>query len=349
VISKMPKPNMPKVHLEKIGELQETLDSCLDAVNWKSIVKPGSKVVIKVNGTHFTCLPGLTTTPELVLRFGQRLRDRAEEVIMGDSNLQRVDADFALKGCLIKPAIDKAGVKFMNFSTDKMVKVDVKGEVLREMEMPKCYTEADVFGSMPVFKTHKLTQVTLTLKNQFGCIPDDHRFVYHGKIHKVLADMDAFLKPKLVVMDGIVGLESDGPIAGIPKELGYLLTATNSVAADSVASRVMGFNPETIEHIAHASGRGLGPMAIKDIDYTGLPLEKAKNPFEPVSDDIISKLERRIAPSPRLSKLVYKSPLFSTMKWISWKIRSASGYKKVYEERVKKTGLWGEDYRGLFK
>ena len=111
----------------------------------------------------------------------------------------------------------------------------------------------------------------------------------------------------------------------------------------------LGHDPENIEHIAHASGRGLGPVKMKDIEYTGLSLEKAVNPFEPVSDDIISRLERRIAPSPRLSKLVYKSPLFSTMKWISWKIRGASGYKKEYEERVKKTGLWGDDYQGLFK
>jgi uncharacterized protein (DUF362 family) len=304
---------------------------------------------VKVNGTHFTCLPGLTTTPELVQHFGERLRDRAEEVIMGDGNLQRVDADFALEGCGIKSAIEKAGVTFLNFSSDKMVKVDLKGEALHEMEMPKCFVDCDVFASMPVFKTHKLTQVTLTLKNQFGCIPDDHRFQYHGAIYKVLSDLDGFLKPKLIVMDGLVGLESDGPIAGIPKKLGLLLTGTNSVASDSVASRVMGFQPANIQHIAHASKRGLGPIALDDIELSGLGISKAKNPFEPVSDDIISKLERKIAPSPKLSKLVYKSPLFSTMKWISWKIRSVSGYKKAYEDRVKKTGLWGEHYQGLFK
>jgi uncharacterized protein (DUF362 family) len=339
----------PIVHLEKITDLRETLDKALDAVNWKSIVKPGAKVVVKVNGTHFIYLPGLTVTPELVQYFAERLRDRAEEVIIGDSNLQRVYADFALKGCGIKKAVEAGGATCVNFSTDKMVKIDLKGEVLKEMEMPKCYTDCDVFASMPVFKTHKLTQVTLTLKNQFGCIPDDHRFVYHGVIHKVLADIDSFLKPKLIVMDGRIGLESDGPIAGIPKKLGLLLTATNSIAADSVASHVMGFDPTEIEHIAHASSRGLGPVNLDQIKLSGLSLDKAKNPFEPVSEDIISKLERRIAPSPKLSKLVYKSPLFTTMKWISWKIRAASGYKKIYEEKVKATGLWGENYQGLFK
>ena len=339
----------PMVHIERIDELEESLDRSLAAIKWKNIVRPGNKVVVKVNGTHFTYLAGLTTTPELVRSFAERLRDRAEEVIIGDGNLQRVDADFALKGCGIAEAVKAAGVRLMNFSNDKMVSVDLKGEVLKKMEMPKCYVDADVFASMPVFKTHKLTQVTLTLKNQFGCIPDDHRFVYHGRIHKVLADMDSFLKPRLVVMDGIIGLESDGPIAGIPKKLGLLLTSTNSVAADSVASRVMGFEPENIEHIAHASKRGLGPVKLEDIKLSGLSIEKARDPFEPVSEDIISKLERKIAPSPKLSKIVYKSPLFSTMKWISWKIRSASGYKKTYEERIKKTGLWGEHYQGLFK
>lgn len=339
-----------KVHLSRLNDdgLSSSLREALTAFKWKTIIKPGARVTIKVNATHFEYLPGLTTTPELVYHYVNILRDRASEVIVGDSDLQRVNADLALKGCGIKKWAEKAGAKVLNFSKDKMVEVDLKGEVFNKTQMPKCYVDCDVFSSMPLFKTHKLTTVTLTLKNHFGCVPDDHRFKYHKVIHKVLADVTKFIDPKLIVMDGRIGLESDGPIAGLPKKLGLVLIGNNSVASDAVACRVMGVDPSQVEHIMHAHKRGLGPIDVADIKLTGLALKDAYDPFEPAGEDIVSKFERLINPHPFWSKLVYKSFLFTTMKFLAWKVREVSGYKRKYEARVKATGLW-DNYQGLFE
>jgi uncharacterized protein (DUF362 family) len=340
------------VHLSRLkldnSDTEEVLQKALDKLNWKKIIPVDSTVTIKVNATHFVYLPGLTTTPELAAAFVKILRNRAKRVIVGDSDLQRVCGEKALLGCEIQPAVEKAGGEVLNFSQDKMELVDVGGEFLKKMKLPRAYLDCDVFASMPVFKTHKLTGVTLTLKNHFGCIPDDHRFRYHRVIHQVLADITKFLDPKLIVMDGRIGLEGDGPIAGIPKKLGLLLVADNCMAADAVGCHIMGFDPYKIQHIVHARNRGLGSIDLKDIHASGLSIDKIKNPFEPAVDDLISKLERMINPHPVWSKLIYKSPLFTTMKFIAWKVRGASGYKSKYEERVKATGLWG-DFQGLFE
>ncbi len=342
----------PHVHLTRIRidceNCEEKLRSSLDKLNWKKIVKPGSMVTVKVNATHFEYLPGLTTTPELAAAFVRILRDRAERVVVGDSDLQRVCGEMALDGCKIQHAVEKAGGEVLNFSKDKMELVDVGGEILKKMELPKVFIDCDVFASMPVFKTHKLTQVTLTLKNHFGCIPDDHRFRLHRVIHQVLADITKFLDPKLIVMDGRIGLEGDGPIAGVPKKLGLLLVADNSLAADTVACHIMGFDPNNIQHIVHARDRGLGPTELNKIDISGLTIVHAKTPFEPAVDDLISKFERLINPHPIWSKMIYKSFMFTTMKFLAWKVRETSGYKREYVEKVKATGLW-ENYEGLFK
>ena len=341
-----------RVHLTKIkidsSDVEAKLRKSLDKLDWKTIVTNGATVTIKVNATHFDYLPGLTTTPELVAAYVHILRDRAERVIVGDSDLQRVSGDLALKGCKIKKIAERAGAEVLNFSKDKMVEVDVGGELLKKMKLPKCYMDCDVFSSMPVFKTHKLTGVTLTLKNHFGCIPDDHRFRLHSKIHQVLADITEFLDPKLIVMDGRIGLEGDGPIAGVPKKLGLLLVADNCMAADAVACHIMDFDPRTINHIVHAHNRGLGPIDLDKIQVTGLTIDNCKNAFEPAVDDLISKLERMINPHPIWSKIVYKSLLFTSMKFFAWKVRGASGYKKEYVKKIKATGLW-DNYEGLFK
>jgi len=338
----------PKVHVERWEELSHTrtaLKKSLEALDWKSIVKPNDQVVIKVNGTHFTYLEGLTTTPELVYEFVRLLKTRAGEVIVGESNLQRVSAEEALMGCGIQKAAEKAGARVVNFSSLPM-RSDIEGEYMRGTPLPKLYSDCDVFCSMPVFKTHKLTGVTLTLKNHFGCHPDDLRLKHHGDIHKVLSDITGYIKPRLVVMDGRIGLESDGPIAGLPKKLGLLLTSTNCVAADSTACRIMGFDPSEIKHIAHAHGRGLGPLSLDQINYTGPPIKDITDPFERANQDSISALEKWLSNKPRLSKLVYRT-FFNQMKWISWKIRWASGYKKEYVRRIEERGIW-KDYEGLF-
>ena len=163
----------------------------------------------------------------------------------------------------------------------------------------------------------------------------------------MLSDFCELLKPRLVVMDGRIGLESDGPIAGLPKKLGLILTSTNAVAADAVACNIMGFNPKKIKHIMTAHKRGLGPVDIKKMKLSGEKLKDVRDPFEAANQDTISNMEKWISPHPLLSHLVYRT-FFKPAKWVSWRYRSFTGYKQAYVKRIKETGLW-DDYENLFK
>ncbi len=339
-----------KVHISKYSPLKKNLKKSLEAVGWKNIVQKGDTVTIKVNATHFDYLPGLTVTPELVTEFVRLLGNRADRIIVGESNLQRVSAEVALKGCGIWKAAEEAGAEVVNFSKQKTkkVKLSSKGH-FATYDAPVPYVDCDVFASMPVFKTHKLTEVTLTIKNHFGCVTDDLRLKHHGYIEKVLGDMLEILKPRLVVMDGRIGLESDGPIAGLPKELDLLLTGTNAVASDAVACKIMGFDPRKIKHINHAHKRGLGPIDTSKIQLSGIPIKKAKSPFLKANSDSISNLEKWVSPHPVLSHMIYRT-FFRPMKWASWKWRALTGYKGTYVADIKKRKLWDDyNWKGLFK
>ena len=338
------------VNISRYDPIRENLRSSLEAIGWKDIVHQGDMVTIKVNATHFDYLPGLTVTPDLVSEFVKILRNRADRVIVGESDLQRVAGETALKGCGIWEAAEKAGAEVINFSKDRRRKVKLSGKGhFSSYEAPASYLDCDVFASMPVFKTHKLTQVTLTIKNHFGCVTDDLRLKHHGYIEKVLSDMLEILKPGLVVMDGRIGLESDGPIAGLPKELDLLLTATNAVAADAVACDIMGFDAGKIKHIRHAHDRGLGPIDLEDIGLSGIPPKKVRDPFLVANRDSISNLEKWVSPHPFLSRLIYRT-FFTPMKWASWKWRTISGYKGKYVKDIQERGLWDDyNWKGLFK
>jgi|GEM_PF-241002 len=333
---------------EKNPEMGKILREGLESMGWKNIVKTDTTIVIKINGCHYRYLPGLVTTPALVGHLVSILKERAKEVIVGESDLQRISADVVLKDVGYKKIVEKAGGKVVNFSKDEMVEVKINGEVWEERKMPKTLVDCDVFFTVPVLKTHKLWKVSLALKNQFGCVPESDRLKYQRILPLVVSDFNKFLKPKIVIVDGIIGLEGDGPIAGIPKKTGLMIFSDNVVAADTVSSLIMGFKPAECEMIKNAYERGLGPINLEDIEVISGNLKDAITTFIPPSNDIISCLERRVRKHPKLSNLIYRSALFNAAKKTAWWIRGVSGYKSKYMSDVEKTGIWKNyDYKHL--
>lgn len=333
---------------EKNLEIGKLLKEGVESIKWENIVKTDSTVVVKINGCHYRYLPGLVTTPALVGHLVGILKDRAKEVIVGESDLQRISADIVLKDVGYKKIVEKAGGKIVNFSKDKMVDVKINGEVWKERPMPKTFVDSDAFVTVPVLKTHKLWKTSLALKNQFGCVPESDRVKYQRMLPSVVSDFNRFLKPKIVIVDGIIGLEGDGPIAGIPKKVGLMIFSDNAVAADTISSLIMGFNPSESEIIKHAYEVGLGPINPDDIEVISGNLKDAKTVFTPPSNDLISSMERAVRKHPKLANLIYRSALFNAAKKTAWGIREVSGYKSKYMSDVEKTGIWKNyDYKHL--
>lgn len=330
-------------------ELEPHIKKILEMVEWKKIIKHDSVICVKVNACHYDYFPGITNNLNVIYTIVSLLRDRAREVIVGESDLQRYDGMDALVGCGIKHVAEKAGAKVINFSKDILIDVDINGKILKKMKMPKTLVEADHFISVPLPKTHKLTTVSIGLKNQFGCIPRYDRLVYHKYLSDVLTDINDFLKPSIVITDGIIALEGDGPIAGIPKKLGILMASNNVLANDMVATEIMGFDWKEIDHVRTATERGIGPSCVDEIDVVGEDLDSVKTVFEPPASDFISNGERWLLKHQILSKIVYLSPLFTTMKKTAWTIRNISGYRGDYEKDERMREVWGDSYKKLLE
>jgi hypothetical protein len=184
-------------------------------------------------------------------------------------------------------------------------------------------------------KTHKLTDVTLGLKNLFGCLPGYDRLMIHNHINEILADIASVVKPDISLMDAIVAMEGDGPIAGIPRRMNLILCSDNVVALDYIASKIMGFNPEKIHHILNAKKK----IPIGEIDVIGYPVEAVTTDFKKPAYDFISKIEREVQRNPLLARWVYLNPyIFKIVKFVGWKIRDLTGYTKKYEKDLKESG-----------
>ena len=98
-------------------------------------------------------------------------------------------------------------------------------------------------------------------------------------IHESILDIVAAVRPHLTIVDGVVGMEGDGPIMGTPKAAGVVLMGRDIVAVDATAARVMGLRPERITYLAEA-GRFLGHLDAARIPMRGERLERFVRPFE---------------------------------------------------------------------
>src|SRR5207244_6587532 len=130
----------------------------------------------------------------------------------------------------------RLGVRLVNMSRAEWTPVCC--EPAGMIELPCIVLEADVFITLPVLKTHALTYFTGAIKNQWGCLPQYNRILLHKHLDPLLATLHRVLRPRLAIMDGIVGMEGRGPANGKPRRMDGILASVDSVAQHAPASRL---------------------------------------------------------------------------------------------------------------
>ena len=144
--------------------------------------------------------------------------------------------------------------------------------------------EVDWIVSLAKLKTHHWAGATLAMKNLFGLMPGSYygwpkNVLHYAGLQESILDINATVRPQFAIVDGIVGMEGDGPIIGTAKTAGVLVVGTNLPAVDATAARVMGIDPARIRYLAEAAG-WLGPIAEEAIHQVGETLAGVRTPFE---------------------------------------------------------------------
>ncbi len=132
--------------------------------------------------------------------------------------------------------------------------------------------------SVPKLKLHRLAGVTLSLKNMMGVVKPKGQI--HNPLGKKIADLASVVKPRLAVIDGIIGGEGHER-SGKPVEMNLVVAGLDPVAVDTVGATIMGFDPKKASHISLAAEKGLGICDLDKIRVLGEPIEKTAKTFKP--------------------------------------------------------------------
>ena len=195
-------------------------------------------------------------------------------VAEGGLSIDTVDRAFKITG-LTKVA-KKYEVKLVNLNKDKFVKVKIPNPYdLKEVNIAKTVLEADCIVNVPKLKIHHIAGVTLCAKNLMGCIWP--KGIMHINIHEKLADLASIIKPRINIIDGIIGSEGD-EISGDPVRMNLIIAGLDIVATDTVGCLVMGIDPRKAKFLQLMSKKGLGICDLSKIRVLGESLaEVARN------------------------------------------------------------------------
>lgn len=265
--------------LELVGGLESSID-------------PGDRVLLKPNILAASPPEAAATThPYVVASMCEFVLQAGGKPIVGDgSGISRPGATAkALKASGIEEAARKAGANIVNFETSGFTLV----EVPQPLQFSKIYLanpvlESDVVISLPKLKTHELTYYTGAVKNFFGAIPLKCRKEMHllGKkelFGEAVADIYSVIKPHFAVMDGIIGMEGNGPSHGKPVNSGVILASRDCVSLDIVAAEMIGCDPLNIPTTSGVLKKGFGNQCPVIV---GTPLKEVKMKFKPSSGGV---------------------------------------------------------------
>jgi uncharacterized protein (DUF362 family) len=207
-----------------------------------------------------------TTNPDVVATLvGLCYQAGAKKVIVSDNSCNPAVASFARSG--IQEAAQKAGADSFIMDERKFRATAIKGTVL-----PRWDVYADVLGvdkliNVPIVKHHSLCKATLGMKNLMG-IAGGERSRFHQDLSNSVADLAAFARPALVVLDGIRVLTANGPIGGNLADVqrrDTVAASVDQVAVDAFGATLLGLKPQDVGYIVEASNRRLGTMAFESL------------------------------------------------------------------------------------
>ena len=231
-------------------------------------------------------VPHANTNPAVICAVAEVLRSLdAREVFVAEGQANFRDSYYVLEQSGLGEKLERAGLPFVDLNHDEVFAVPnrMRRTSIREFFLPHSLRRAELVISLPKMKTHHWAGVTLSMKNLFGLLPGicygwPKNVLHYAGIPESILDVTAVIQPHLAIVDGIVGMEGDGPLMGNPKASGVLVMGRNLPAVDATAARLMGVNPRTISYLSGASGI-LGPIAEAHIEQRGEHLDTLIRPY----------------------------------------------------------------------
>lgn len=274
-----------------LPKVRKALKNCLKNLGGiEKFIKKSDTVLIKPN----LLMPAnpnksITTHPAIITGLLRELKKTGCKIIIADSS----------SGCYSKECMDKvyaecgySGFKEIDRDYSSKEYHNAKG-FIKKYGLISQFFKADKIINVCKAKTHMFTTLTCATKNLFGLIAGKDKTYFHSRFKtvddfsKMLIDLALIANPCLNIVDGVLGMEGEGPSRGRIKKLGIIAAGTNCFETDYFMSKIMGIDSNKVPYLKIAKEKGLFKESKKDC-------AEFKKDFKMPHSELISKLFKLI-------------------------------------------------------
>ena len=255
------------------------VETALELIGAKGLVKPTDKVLIKPNyvvAKHPST--GITTDSRVLESIIEFVKGHGgKDIVVGEGGAGDTERAFDVVG--IREVTARQKVRLVNLNRDSRVNVRIpRSLALKEVGVAETALKSTSIINVPKLKVHHMAVVTLCMKNLMGLILP--KSIMHSQIDQKIADLTSLFKDKVKIniVDGLVGAEVD-ETSGSPVKMNLIIAGRDMVAVDTVGSAVMGIDPKRVKYLKLAEERGLGVSNIREIEVLGQRIEDVQREF----------------------------------------------------------------------
>lgn len=184
-----------------------------------------------------------------------RRRGYTDLTVADGSNVgvARRDID-TFKRLRVAPIAARHGVRVVDLNRD-----DGREVVLHENAHPaiaRTVLDADFLISVPKVKTHAEAGMSCAMKNWVGIARGQDKRHMHYDLGRNIFALNEVVRPDLVIVDGLVGMEGNGPGDGDPFRFGRIIASNDAFLNDLVVSRLIDMPWREVPYLVHAFESG---------------------------------------------------------------------------------------------
>jgi uncharacterized protein (DUF362 family) len=244
----------------------------------------GKRIVLKPNLVEFDERTSINTNPLFVHAVYEAFAALgAAEIRIAEGPGHRRDTFGLAEAAGYFDIFPRFEEVFTDLNLDETVRVRL-GKPFSQLEhlyLPKTVLRADLLVSLPKMKTHHWAGATLAMKNLFGIVPGGvygwpKNVLHWAGIDECVADLHRTFPRTFAIVDGVVGMEGNGPIQGTPKPAGLIVAGPDAVAVDATCCRLMGIDPWKVQYLKLANRGQLDPA---NVEQTGESIEGCCSEF----------------------------------------------------------------------
>jgi uncharacterized protein (DUF362 family) len=217
----------------------------------------GKRVVLKPNLVEFNPAAPINTHPTFVAAAAcafEALGAASVRVAEGPGH-RRMTLDMAEAAGYFE-SISKFEDRFTDLNLDEVTKIRLRNPFssLKELYLPHTVLGCDLLVSLPKMKTHHWAGATLAMKNLFGVVPGGvygwpKNVLHWAGINECIADLHRLFPRQFCLVDGIEGMEGNGPILGSAKQAGVIVAGAYPPSVDATCCQIMQIDPTKVGYL----------------------------------------------------------------------------------------------------